>query len=173
MPVLGGKVCFLDAAERRILISNSLCYFVFFLNWGIETMNIFKIFIHLPLFCVYWCFAYIYVYVKVSDLGVTVVRLHVGARIWTQVFQKNSQCPQSLNHLSSPGTIINIEIEYRTVLIISSYLVLCFFFLIDYCSGIIYSLYPLSIVNKLTFFSDCVFLFLAFCRWGVVGGSVP
>jgi hypothetical protein len=50
---------------------------------------------------VYWCFACIYVCVRVSDPEVAVVSCHVGARNWTWDLWKNSQYPQSLSHLSS------------------------------------------------------------------------
>ena len=44
------------------------------------------------LFCMYWCFACMYVHVRMSDLGVTVLSCHQAAGIQSPVLWKNSQC---------------------------------------------------------------------------------
>jgi hypothetical protein len=82
--------------------------FTLWLDWKMDFFFLAFFLITIYLVYVRWCFACMNICVKRSDwlkLELqTVVSCHLGARNWTLVLWKSSQCSQLLNHLFSPGT---------------------------------------------------------------------
>ena len=89
-----------------------LCLGLGEMGWGTHFIHTYFSFIYLLLFLmifnfsVHWCFACLYIWLRVSNYLELAYR-QLWAATWMLVLRKSSQCSKPLSHLSSP-TFINV-----------------------------------------------------------------